>query len=177
MDEAGVNRYLAADTIVDAYTKINFLIKKLKNNGIGQEEKRMYLRLLIHIVGDIHQPLHVGREEDRGGNKIKVIWFGQPTNLHAVWDEKLIDMQQLSYTEYTKAINHTTPATIAKWQQAPIVSWLYESYKLANKIYGDIKQPDQKLSYLYNYDYIETVNEQLLKGGVRLAGLLNQIFG
>ncbi len=46
---------------------------------------------------------------------------------------------------------------------------------MAEKIYSDIK-PDDKLGYLYNYKFIEIVNQRLLKGGVRLAGLLNEIF-
>ena len=88
----------------------------------------MYLRLLIHIVGDVHQPLHVGRKGDRGGNDIKVTWFGESSNLHKIWDEGLIDNQQLSYTEYVNAINFTTPQQRAEWQKDPFEKWFYESY-------------------------------------------------
>jgi hypothetical protein len=137
----------------------------------------MYLRLLIHITGDIHQPMHVGRLEDLGGNKIKVMWFNDAANLHQVWDEKLINFQQLSYTEYVAAINHTSKAQRNEWYSEPLNSWLYQSYKYAEKIYSDIKQPDQKLDYKYNFNYIGILNERLLKGGVHLAGLLNEIFG
>ena len=55
--------------------------------------------------------------------------------------------------------------------------WLFESYQLAGKIYNSVTQPEPKLSFRYNFDYIEMLNNQLLKGGVRLAGLLNSIFG
>ena len=136
----------------------------------------MYLRLLIHIVGDVHQPLHVAKEEDRGGNKIKVLWFNQPANLHSIWDDKLIEGQQLSYTEYTNAIDHITPMQVKMLQEQPMWLWFYHSNQIATRIYEEIKQPDQKLSYRYNYDHIATVNNQLLEGGVHLAGLLNQIF-
>ena len=108
---------LDKDTAVDAYTKINFMVKELKNKGLDQDKKAMYLKLLIHIVGDIHQPLHVGRPEDQGGNKIKVMWFGVSYNLHSIWDNQLINFQQLSYTEYAEAINHTTKAQRKEWQQ------------------------------------------------------------
>jgi hypothetical protein len=168
--------YLYTDTATNAYTKINFLVAQLKNKKISQENKILYLRLLIHIVGDVHQPLHVGRLDDQGGNKVKVLWFKEPSNLHTVWDTQLINFQQLSYTEYATAINHTTIAMCKTWQQQPLYTWLYESYQIAEKIYADIKEPDQKLDYAYNFKYVATVNEQLLKGGVRLAGLLNQIF-
>jgi S1/P1 Nuclease len=169
--------YLKKDTLTDAYTRINFLITELKNKQLPLDKQQFYLRLLIHIVGDIHQPMHTGRAEDLGGNRVKVLWFNEPTNLHSVWDDKIIEFQRLSYTEYTKNINHTTKAQRKEWQQQPMSLWLFESYQYADKIYGGITQPDQKLSYRYNYDYISIVNQQLLKGGVRLAGLLNDIFG
>lgn len=176
MDGSQFLAELEKDTAVDAYTKINFMVKELKNRDLEQDKKAMYLRLLIHIVGDVHQPLHVGRPEDQGGNKIKVMWFDVSYNLHSVWDDQLITYQKLSYTEYAGAINHTTETQRKEWQQQPISAWFWESYLLAEKVYAEIKQPDQKLGYRYNYDYITLLNERLLKGGVHLAGLLNDIF-
>src|SRR5919205_654331 len=95
--------YLKKDTATDAYTKLNFLVTELKKKNLPQDKKLMYLRLVIHIVGDLHQPLHVSPKGDTGGNDIKVQWFGQTSNLHRVWDEQLIESQELSYTEYTNA--------------------------------------------------------------------------
>lgn len=169
--------YLAKDTAVNAYTKVNFMVKKLKDKALPRDKQVMYLRLLIHIIGDLHQPMHAGRLEDMGGNRIRVQWFNEPTNLHSVWDEKLINYQQLSYTEYTRYINHTTVQQRKNWQAAPIDRWIFESYEISRQLYEEIKQPDQKLTYRYNFDHIQTVNERLLKGGVRLAGILNQVFG
>ncbi len=168
--------FLDTDTITDAYTKINFMVAQLKNKDLTQDKKAMYLKLLIHIVGDIHQPLHVGRPEDLGGNKIRVLWFKDTVNLHQVWDDRLINFQQLSYTEYATAINYTTRAQRNEWQSEPLSTWLWQSYQVADKIYGDIK-PDQRLDFKYNFNYLATLNLQLLKGGVHLAGLLNEIFG
>lgn len=172
-----IKAYLINDSATDAYTKLNFLIGQLKNQNLAQDKKVLYLRLLIHIVGDIHQPLHVGRVDDQGGNKIKVTWFGASYNLHTIWDTQLINFQQLSYTEYATAINHTTKESRKQLQMLPIADWMVESNQLAEKIYGDIKEPDQKLDYQYNFKYLEILNQQLLKGGVRLAGILNEIFG
>jgi hypothetical protein len=168
--------FLKADTATDAYTKINFLTTALKNKNLDKEKKLLYLRVLIHLAGDVHQPLHAGRLEDRGGNSIRVLWFRDSVNLHQVWDDKLVSFQQLSYTEYTSAINHTTAAEAMQWQNEPVSTWLYESYQYAEKIYADIKTPYQRLDYKYNYDYVDILNTQLLKGGVHLAGLLNNIF-
>lgn len=175
LTEEAVKTYLAADTITDAFTKINWLSLQLKNKDLEHEKKILYLRLLVHIVGDIHQPMHVGRLEDRGGNNIKLLWFNGPTNLHSVWDSKLIDFQQLSYTEYATAINFTTKQQRKEWQAEPLSDWIWQSYNYAQKIYAEVK-PDDKLSYEYNFKNIGLVNQQLLKGGVHLAGLLNDIF-
>ena len=177
MTEAEVHAHLDADTATDAYTKINFLVSELKKKDLPAENKLLYLRMLIHIVGDVHQPLHTGRLEDLGGNKVKIMWFNDAANLHQVWDEKLINFQQLSYTEYVAAINHTNKATVSEWQREPLSSWIFQSYQYAEKIYADIKQPDQKLDYKYNFNYLGILNQQLLRGGVHLAGLLNEIFG
>src|SRR6185503_17454087 len=177
LTQAEFNNALAADTIADAFTKLNFLVAELKNKQLPIDKKKMYLRLLIHIVGDIHQPLHVGRSEDLGGNRVRVLWFGDSTNLHSVWDDKMIESQDLSYTEYVKAINHTTKEQRRQWQQQSLNEWVFESYQLAGTVYSSVTQPFQRLSFRYNFLYIETLNNQLLKGGIRLAGLLNSIFG
>lgn len=177
MSEADMKAFLAVDTMTDAYTKINFLTEQLKNKSLEKDKKVMYLKLLIHIVGDVHQPMHTGRLEDQGGNKISISFFNQRSNLHSLWDGTMIDDQKLSYTEYAKAINHTTAEQRTEWQKQPVSKWLYDSYTIAEKLYGEITEPEQKLSYRYSYDHLQIVNDQLLKGGVHLAGLLNQIFG
>ncbi|HTM93990.1 MAG TPA: S1/P1 nuclease [Flavisolibacter sp.] len=161
----------------DAYSAIVFLTKELKKKSLSLEKKRMYLKLLIHFVGDIHQPLHVSPVGSTGGNDIKVQWFGQSSNLHRVWDSELIEGQQLSYTEYAAYLNHTTAAQRKKWQAEPISKWLYDSYVLAQDLHNEITETNPKLGYRYNYDHIKTLEQQMLKGGVHLAGLLNEIFG
>jgi len=168
--------YLNHDTNVDAYTKLQFLVGELKKKGLSTKDKLLYLHMLIHIAEDVHQPMHVAHADDKGGNDFKVNWFSTPTNLHSVWDSQLIDFQQLSYTEYATAINHTSAAQRAEWQKAPISQWLFESNQIAEKLYTEIK-PGDTLNYKYNFNHIEVVNQQLLKAGVRLAGVLNAIFG
>ncbi len=169
--------FLAHDTNTDAYTKLQFLIGELKKKDLTKENKLLYLRMLIHITEDVHQPMHTGHTEDKGGNDIKVTWGNTPTNMHSVWDSQIIDMQQLSYTEYTAMINHTTAAQRAQWQKEPISKWLYDSNQLAEKIYAEVKNGDTISPYKYNFNHIDIVNQQLLKAGVHLAGLLNEIFG
>ena len=168
--------FLNHDKNVDAYTKLRFLITELKKKNLSKQTQLLYLRMLIHIVEDMHQPMHTAHADDKGGNDFKVNWFNTPTNLHSVWDSQLIDFQQLSYTEYTAAINHSTWAQRNAWQKAPISQWLFESNQIAEKLYTETK-PGETLNYKYNFTHIDIVNQQLLKAGVRLAGILNQIFG
>ncbi|MBA2746931.1 MAG: S1/P1 nuclease [Flavisolibacter sp.] len=173
---ADFSAVLSVDTSVNAYTKINFLAGELKRQTLTNETKQMYLRLLIHFVGDIHQPLHVSPEGTTGGNDIKVTWFSQASNLHRVWDSHLVEYQQLSYTEHVKAINHTTRAQRDLLQNQPLCEWLFESYTLAQVLHDEITTPNPRLGYEYNFKHVATMNDQLLKGGVRLAGMLNEIF-
>ncbi|MBK7432969.1 MAG: S1/P1 nuclease [Chitinophagaceae bacterium] len=176
LDSGSLHKFLDSDTAVDAYTKINFLATQLKDKGLHFETRSLYLKMLIHIVGDVHQPLHTGRLKDRGGNDIKVLWFRDTVNLHQVWDDKLLNFQQLSYTEYAAAINFAGKDWIRELQAEPVNLWIWNSYQQAEKIYAGIKQPYQSLEYKYNYQYLSTLNDQLLKGGIHLAGLLNEIF-
>jgi hypothetical protein len=174
--EQEVIQLLEADTATNAYTKIIFLSNDLKKKEVSSSDKILYLRMLIHLVGDVHQPLHVGRPEDQGGNKVRVLWFNEPKNLHQVWDTELISSQNLSYTEYAKAINFVSKDQRKVWQQQKASFWFYDSYLIAEKIYADVKGPEEKLGYQYNFKYKAIAEEQMLKAGVRLAGLLNEIF-
>lgn len=167
---------LKSDTEANLYTKMTFIIQQLKKGQTPLAQKKFYLKLLIHFVGDMHQPLHVGRKNTAGGNKIKVQWFNNQSNLHSIWDESLINHQQLTYKDYAEVINHTTAAQRQAWQKSSIAEWMAESYLLSERLLSEIKDENPKLSYAYNYNHISLVNEQLVKGGVRLAGLLNEIF-
>jgi len=168
---------LRADTTPNAWNKLHFLINEVKKRQLTQTEKQLYLRLIIHIVGDLHQPMHVSRAEDQGGNRIYVQWFGQRSNLHRVWDNQLIAFQELSYTEYAKAINFISREQRRTLGDQPIEAWVYESYQISARLYSEITEPNINLSFRYNFDHVDLLNQQLLKGGVRLAALLNNIFG
>ncbi len=132
------------------------------------------LSLLVHFVGDVHQPLHVGRGEDLGGNRILLNWFQSSSNLHSVWDEGLIEKQALSFTELATMIDVASPDEIRVWRGDPLDTWVRESMELRRQVYHFPALPD--LSYDYAYHNTETVNRRLLKGGVRLAALLDSIF-
>ena len=175
LNEERINVELKKDTLTNAYTKIINLSAELKNKNLPADKKQMYLRLLIHLVGDLHQPMHTGHFEDLGGNKIQLTWFGQNTNLHRVWDSDLIESQQLSYTEYSASINFIDRNNLHFLQSQDTAQWVKDSYRVSEKLYENVKNGD-KLSYRYVYDNLAIANQQLLAGGIHLAALLNDIF-
>jgi hypothetical protein len=159
----------------DAYGALQHLLGVLKDPARSDLEKVFALKFIVHIVGDVHQPLHVGHAEDKGGNDIKVSWRGKQTNLHGLWDSDLVEYPGLTYTEIALAYDRSTPAQRLQWQQDSIGTWLYESYQLAEVVYaGAAKNPD--FDYTYYPTYGPTVQLRLVQAGVRLAGVLNAAF-
>lgn len=154
------------------YTQIPAMIAQLKDKSQSIEQRRTALAFLVHLIGDLHQPLHVGRQEDEGGNKIVVYWFNDKTNLHSVWDTYLINNQQYSYTEYARLLDIAGKEQVETWQNSSLDDWFYESHQLSDIIY-DSTPAESKLSYNYNFKFAQMLNEQLLKGGLRLAKVLN----
>lgn len=152
--------------------------KVLADQNATPIKKWQALAFYTHFVGDIHMPLHVGHAHDKGGNSVKVRWFGQPTNLHAVWDSKLIDQQQLSYTEYTQFLSHMTAEEVKQWGKATYNDWANESKALRAKAYEFGKQRDDEPNLYFDYVYHNRpiVERRLQQAGVRLAAKLNQIF-
>ncbi|ACU02388.1 S1/P1 nuclease [Pedobacter heparinus] len=175
LDKQGVFDQLDKETSPNVYNKIPEMAAVLKNRQSTAEEKRLAMRLLIHLVGDLNQPMHTARKEDLGGNKVFVTWFGEKSNLHRVWDEGLIEYQQLSYTEYANAINYPSNDQLNSWRNNSLKDFVYGSYQACNRIYADIK-PEERLSYKYNFEFVGLLNEQLLKGGICLANMLNDIY-
>lgn len=176
LDRDGVFSVLETEKAPNLYNKLIDLTAVLKKSSSTMSEKKLALRMLVHMMGDLAQPMHVARKEDMGGNRVSVMWFNEKSNLHRVWDEQLIGYQQLSYTEYAKAINHPSAIEFSNWQKTSLKESIYESYMVCNKIYDGTK-PDSRLSYRYNFDWVDTLNQQLLKGGIRLAKALNDIYG
>ncbi len=159
----------------DIVKGINVCIEKLKEGGLDKNAERELVKILVHLMGDIHQPFHVGRKEDRGGNDVKVKWFWSSSNLHRVWDSGMIDSKNYSYTELANALYVPNEEEIEKWQHDSMNKWIRECMQLRPAIYD--LPADNEINYAYRYAHWDTVKMQLLKGGIRLAGVLNQIYG
>ena len=159
----------------NVYSEIPKLERIITDNVSSVEQKRVALYFLVHLMGDAHQPMHVGREEDLGGNRISVLWFNDKSNLHSVWDGKLIDYMKYSYTEYANLLNTISKEKKKSLESGTLEDWLYESHCLANEIYSSVNNED-RLSFDYAYKYTDVVELQLQRGGLRLAVILDQIF-
>lgn len=155
---------------------IDTCIKVLKNEQSSEEDKVFHLKMLIHLIGDLHQPMHIGTKEDKGGNDIQVQWFGQGTNLHSVWDTKMIEDYNMGYMELVDNADYLSKMQVASLQKGTVVDWVNEVHQKTKEVYSSVKV-GEKLSYRYSYLYLETVRTQLQKGGIRLAKVLNEIFG
>lgn len=162
-------------------------------------KRQMALKWLVHLVGDLHQPLHVGRSGDRGGNSTEVLWFGKKTNLHKVWDSEMINDQELSYTEFADFLDKNSPAAIPSLQAGSYSDWADEAPVVRADMYtcqgkdgccknGAEQCRDEatgfggdsalvpKLEYAYVEKQRTLMERQLYRAGIRLAGLLNAIY-
>ena len=85
------------------------MMKENRARPLANSTKATALAFLVHLVGDIHQPLHVGKNRDLGGNKITVLFFSEKANIHSVWDSRIIEHENLSYTEFAHFIDKKRP--------------------------------------------------------------------
>ena len=155
----------------DIIQAINKCIEVLEDKNSPKVAKSFHLKYLVHLVGDVHQPLHTGRYKDKGGNDIKLKFFGKPTNLHKVWDSDMIDDYKMSYTELAESLTTLQQTTKSLNPE----DWVFESHKEVKKIYSEVSDGDY-ISYDYIYRNFPIVKNQLAKGGKRLADLLNKLF-
>jgi len=157
----------------DIIMTLERVVTALKSKKLSPEQEAEYVKILIHLVGDIHQPLHVGRP-DRGGNDVKVMWFRTDTNLHSVWDGEMIDGTRLSYSELAESLGKPAPDQIKAWQQSTVRDWANESIAYRPQVYD---YGNGRMGYDYKYKYFGIVEKRLLQAGIRLAGVLNEIYG
>lgn len=158
----------------DAMTALRRFTGTLKDPKAPLADRQLALRFIVHIVGDLHQPLHAGKPGDRGGNDVRVTFFGEETNLHSVWDSGLIDRRQLSFTEYATWLSREIgPEDVVAWWSTDPATWIGESTTLRDTIYP----ADPKLSWSYAFQQTANVDRRLSMAGIRIAAYLNQVLG
>lgn len=158
----------------NVYTAILKMEATIKDPAATPVQKNEALKYLIHFIGDAHQPMHVIRKEDKGGNTIQLRFDDKGTNLHSLWDSKLIDHEGLSQTDIVKNYDKATPSEISKWQSDSPMEWLWESYQITTELYANVK-PGQKIDEAYYQKYIPVIRKRVDQAGIRLAGELNKL--
>lgn len=159
----------------DLVTGIETCVKILKDKTSSEAEKAFHLKILVHLIGDLHQPMHIGRKEDKGGNTIQMQWFGKGTNLHRVWDSDMIDSYKMSYSDLADNAEDLSKQQIKALKKGTVVDWVNEVHELTKEVYKSAKV-GENLRYRYSYLYFNTARQQIQKGGIRLAKVLNEIF-
>jgi hypothetical protein len=145
----------------DIVTTLKECIKILKNPDSAIEEKSFYLKFLIHLVGDIHQPLHTGKFEDRGGNDIKLTFLGKPTNFHIIWDVHMIEYLNMDYKQLSDELMQMKEENYSLNPD----DWVYETHQDVKRLYAEIQNKNE-----INIDYINNkipfIKHKLFKAGV-----------
>jgi hypothetical protein len=153
--------------------QLNTTIKELQNKkNLSKEEINTKIKILFHLMGDLHQPLHVGYGEDKGGNTMQINYNGKGTNLHSFWDSGIIKSKGITLQDCLNS-NKFCFFKLRKIKKINVIKWSSESRNLLDQIYntGGNKINDDYVNR--NAVLIET---QILKAGIRLASVLNDVF-
>jgi hypothetical protein len=165
----------------DVVVALHMLTDELKNNyeNLTDSVRADYVKMIVHMVGDMHCPMHAGRLSDLGGNRTSVKWFGKNTNLHSVWDSKIVESaRKWSYTEWRDQLDRKDKEFGKSVMCGTYEEWFVETVEGAAAIYEYVEALGQNpnLSYQFVYDFSPLLEDRLLVGGYRLAYVLNSIF-
>ena len=161
----------------NVYSAVVKQLQLLTDSTVSRDRKVEALKFLVHFVGDLHQPMHVSRAEDKGGNTIQLNFEDQGTNLHAIWDSKLIDHSGMDYQQLAAKYDHPSAAQVRQWQNDPVIKWMWESYEITSQLYAEVDtMKSRSIGQAYYDEHWAQVTQRLEQGGVRLAGLLNVVF-
>ena len=181
--DAGMSDSLVADALIhypkeggNLYRALDSLVREFKDSKIQKIKKEHTLRFLVHLSGDRYCPMHMAHMDDKGGNTVKMAWFSKNTNtnLHAVWDTKLIESQGYSYSEYAQKLEREYAHKKKTVWNASDAELLVHSYHVTSEIYRYQETWDGN-TYHYIYRWRQPMEEQLYIAGIRLAKLLNEL--
>ncbi len=155
-------------------TVLNSAIYALKHReDLSDKKIKEHLFYIFHLVGDLHQPLHTGYPNDRGGNDIIISGPNYGGNLHSFWDTEMIEAQKVTLDDCIKMQDSFSSDEIKKFQKISIMKWMYESRSLLDNVYNF---KNGKVDKAYVDTNIVVVKKQLFIGGLRLAIILQDIF-
>ena len=165
----------------DILTAIRRFHGQLTESGVAKIIKIDALRFFIHFAQDLHQPLHVGLQADRGGNDVAVQWFNRTKtkNLHWVWDTGIIATKKLTTDQYVQLLDQVSPQKIQEWNHSDFLDWAEESKVLRQQVYNFSPEKQYRtvvIGQVYVDRNIAHLEARLVMAGIRLAGRLNKIF-
>jgi hypothetical protein len=148
-------------------------INQLKlNKNLSKAEIKQKICIIIHLIGDLHQPLHVGYGDDRGGNQMQINFNGNGTNLHSFFDSGIIKYKNITAQDCLNA-NRITQTELDNIQNIDVISWATQSRSYLDGIYSF---DGHKVSEEYVNTNTIIIESQLFKAGLRLASVLKEIF-
>lgn len=176
VDEGRTLDDMPANPQGDILKAVTEIVAKLRAGGLSPEEEAFNLKMLIHLLGDMHCPMHLGRATDLGGNLRPVRFFDKETNLHSVWDTSLVESaHKWSYTEWQRQIDRLTKQEAEAVAAGTPADWVAETLEICRKVYDETPE-GSRISYDYIAAAAPVIERQLLRAGHRLARLLNEIY-
>ena len=158
------------DNIINA---LNQTLSELDNmKSLSNDDVKFRLLMLFHLVGDLHQPLHVGYGEDKGGNTVQISFFGNGTNLHSFWDSGMIEYKNLTL-EQVLQVDSYQPSELFAIKKIDVMSWVRDVRSNLDAVYNF---KSNKFDNLYVDSNLPIVKAQILKAGIRLASVLEKYF-
>lgn len=156
--------------------KLQHFAAQLADPSLDREQHWQALAWVCHLTGDLHQPLHTGYADDRGGNEFMLEFDGEPDSLHWTWDQRLIESERPAWRGYARQLtrHRMLPPETRQWRSEDVVAWTNESrgVMLTNPLYPDPPVIDQA----YREMALPIIDRRLQLAGYRLAGLLNTVW-
>jgi hypothetical protein len=142
-------------------------------------ERAEALKWVVHLIGDLHMPLHAGDRGDRGGNDVVVWYQHRRTNLHTLWDSRMIASRGLSEDQWVTRIEQRMQAhgDLGRLATGSVAAWTLESHDLARDVVYPRLSPWLIVTESYVEAALPVVEEQLVRAAVRLAAALNAALG
>jgi nuclease S1 len=143
----------------------------------SRQEKAQALKFLVHLLADLHQPMHVSRADDNIGNKIHLVFEGKKTDLHALWDIRLLEHHRPDIEQMVAKRNDAPSLPVKGWEKDSLMQWLWESYQVSSQLYEEIDQMKEPIiTEDYYQKHLPILEERMEKAALRLAGVLNELF-
>ena len=170
-------KYVDTVKTENVYSALKNAETQLTDKNTSKQQKIHALKFMMHFVGDLHQPMHISREEDKGGSTIQVNYNDKGTNLHSLWDTRMLEKEGLTFDQLAVKFDTISESDIKQWQSDPVVQWMWESYQISTQLYAEIEQMNKKvIDDAYYQKHMPTVQKRMQQASIRLAGLLNKIY-